>query len=116
MDAITFLSTLNRLDHTMSLDTALSILDEAQKFSQPVVANYTNMDKYALAALVRDEVRFSAARTFLSENKKIQAIKEIRNIFGIGLREAKDVADHIASEYYTRTMPYVDSRYDNPPF
>lgn len=109
MDTVTFLTALNRIDYSMSLNTALTILAEAEKFGQPDTPDYTKMDKYALSSLVRDEDRFLDARNFLRENKKIQAIKDIRNVFGIGLKEAKDVADFLLPEYYTPTLSYHDS-------
>ena len=45
----------------------------------------------------------SLVASYLSTNQKIQAIKELRNIANLGLKEAKDIVD--AAEQHTKADP-----------
>ncbi|MGV7115930.1 ribosomal protein L7/L12 [Paenibacillus kyungheensis] len=52
-----------------------------------------------------DQASFEERILFLThENKKIQAIKEVREVRGWGLKEAKDYVDQLENEYKQKNL------------
>lgn len=52
-----------------------------------------------------DQATFEERILFLThDNKKIQAIKEVREARGWGLKEAKDYVDHLENEYKKKNL------------
>lgn len=96
--AVTFLRTLNNIVYSVSLSEALSILDAALLIN-PAQPDYSTHEARVL--LVRNS---PAAMEFIRQDRKIQAIKEIRTLATCGLKEAKDAVDVVYNEVDPRGL------------
>lgn len=84
----------------ITLANALGLLEDAQRFLVPPVVfdwQAATLDERAAEARKNEKVM-----GFLPD-RKIQAIKEIRTVSGLGLKEAKDIADKIQPPAYATT-------------
>lgn len=97
--AVQFLRTLNSIIYSVSLSEALSILDAA------LLINPAKFDWNAATLDQRaDEARKHESVMAFLPDRKIMAIKEIRTISGLGLKESKDIIDTIQPPAQIRTL------------
>lgn len=92
MDKIAFLYAVAARSTGISLANALGLLEDAERFLVPPVVfdwSKATLDERA------DEARKNATVMSFLPDRKIMAIKKIRTISGLGLKEAKDIADRI---------------------
>lgn len=91
-------------------DKARSLLDEADKAMMDVESGEGNGGRFYVGEHLPENVRLRAAE-LVNDGRKIQAIKLIREVTGLGLREGKAIAESLA------VLPPVSNGYDNePPF
>jgi hypothetical protein len=102
---IEFLQAVAYRIHNITLSNALGLLEDAERFLVPPVA----FDWQAATLTQRaDEARKNATVMAFLPDRKIQAIKEVRTISGLGLKEAKDIVDTIQPPRVTPPVPLWD--------
>lgn len=79
-----------------AMSKGLTTRDERQQ----VGPQYT--DSYSLVEYIRDgdDITAWCIRSFVANSKKIHAIKVLRSVAGVGLKEAKDAVETYAGTLY----------------